>query len=389
MPRDLPIDVPWMRDVMLDLLRIPSPTGRTDEVMQRVGELLEELGLQPYLTRRGAMRAALPGPTGGAQRAVTVHTDTIGAMVRGVTERGRLLLTPVGTWSARFAEGARVTVFRDEPPGVTGTILPRLASGHAYGDEVDTQGVGWDHVELRLDALVQSPEDVERIGVHVGDHVAIMALPEVTPSGFVRSRHLDDKAGVAAVLAAVKALRDAGVEVQVPTSLLVTITEEVGHGASSGLTADTSEMVSVDAAVVAPGQTSTETGVTVLFQDMSGPFDYHLARKLVHLGQRHGVEVNRDVFRFYRSDAAAALEAGFETRVALLGFGVDATHGHERTHLRSLEATARLVALYLQEPLTHGAWDERAGGELIDFPSHSVQPIEREPRVTPDDQAPA
>lgn len=382
MPTDVKLDLDWMTDLLVDLLRIPSPTGRTDEIIQFIGDLLDGLGLEPRLTRRGAIAASLPGGGAGpGRRGVVVHADTIGAMVRFIRDDGRLEIVPVGTWSARFAEGARVTVFVDHGTPITGTILPVKASGHAYGDEVDEQGVGWQHVVVRPDVVVHTREEIEGLGVHVGDHVAIHAMPQVTPTGFVNSRHLDDKAGIAALLTAVRAMLDQGIEPAVPTDLLVTISEEVGHGASHGLSVDLAELVSIDAAVCAPEQTTTETGVTVLMQDLSGPFDFHLTRHLAELGEQHGIEVHRDIFRFYRSDVAAAIEAGHGMRAALVGFGVDATHGYERTHVRSLEATARLIALHLQTPLVLGGWDEDPSGDLADFPSHSVQPAQREPRV--------
>jgi peptidase M42 family hydrolase len=381
----LDIDVDWMSQVLLELLRIPSPTGRTDVIMQHVGERLEEIGLPFELTRRGAMVGALEGNGGGLERAVVVHTDTIGCMVRRLKDNGRLTVVPVGTHSSRFSEGTRVSIFTDDPERTyTGTILPTKASGHAFGDEIDEHPHSWDHVEVRVDEKVSSAADLAALGIQVGDFVAQVAFPVITRSGFVTSRHLDDKAGVAAALAAFKAVIDDGHELPVGANLLITIAEEVGHGASSGLEHDVAEMLSVDSAVVAPGQHSTETGVTVAMQDMHGPFDYHLTRRLCRLGTDHGIEINRDVFRYYRSDVASALEAGAETRAALIGFGVDATHGHERTHLDSIVATAELLALYLQTELTFADWDAAPTGPLREFPSTAVQPIRREPEFDPE-----
>lgn len=384
--KPLTLDEDFLQRVLLELLRIPSPTGRTDVVMQAVGEILEELDLEVELTRRGAMIASLPGDGGGElQRAVVVHTDTIGCMVRELKPNGRLSIVPVGTHSARFSEGTRVTIFTDEiGHSFTGTILPTKASGHAFGDAIDVHPIGWEHVEVRVDEKVSNAEDLRALGIRVGDFVAQVAYPVITNAGFVNSRHLDDKAGVAAVLTAFKALLDRGDPLEVGVRLLLTISEEVGHGASSGLTPDVSELLSIDAAVVAPGQSTTETGVTVAMQDLHGPFDYHLTRRICALGERHGIEVNRDVFRYYRSDVAAALEAGAETRAALIGFGVDATHGHERTHLDSIRATAQLLGLYLQTPLTFRDWDAQPHGPLRSFPSSSVQPVRREPEFDPE-----
>lgn len=373
-PRTLPLDDAWMRHILVEMLRIASPSGRTDEVMQYIGEQVDGLGLPFELNRRGTMRIRLAGGQ-GPSRAVVVHADTIGCVVRSIKDDGRLALSPVGTHSARFSEGARVTLYADEPGvEITGTVLPVKASGHAWGDEVDTQGVGWDHVELRLDAPVTTAGQVRALGVHVGDFVALHALPEITRTGFVKSRHLDDKAGVAAVLAAVKAVVEHDAQVPVPTDVIVTITEEIGHGASSGLPPGLAEMLSIDAAVVAPTQESTEQTATIAMADMVGPFDYHLTRRLIRLAGAHHVPFRRDVFVNYRSDVAAALEAGAETRAALVGPGVDATHGHERTHLDAIRATSQLVGLYLQTQLTFHDWDVADGGELRDFPSRSVQP---------------
>ncbi|WBB47568.1 osmoprotectant NAGGN system M42 family peptidase [Verrucosispora sp. WMMA2044] len=382
----LPIDLDYLRQVLVELLDIPSPSGRTDHVQQYVGERLYALGIPSTLTRRGALSACLPGPREtGADRAIVVHTDTIGGMVKRLKENGRLELKPIGTHSARFAEGAHVRIFTDDLDRVvTGQVLPLKASGHRYNEGVDLQGFGWEQVEVRVDEPVEDIAGLRALGVDAGDFVAFLPNPTVTPSGYVKSRHLDDKAGVAAVLAALKAMVDAGVKPAVTAHLLVTVTEEIGHGASHGLDPDVAEIVSVDAAVVAPGQQSREHSATLAMGDGVGPFDYHLTRNLASIAREHDVDLVRDVFDYYRSDVAAAVEAGAHARVALLGFGVDATHGHERTHLEGLRHLAQLICLYLQSDLVFPEWDAEPEGDLADFPSLAVQPANADgPREGP------
>lgn len=370
------VDVDHLVEVLLQLLSTPSPSGRTDQIIQHIGDRLSDAGLSPRLTRRGALRVCLGDESAhrGA-RMVLAHADTIGAMVAGLKPNGRVELVPVGTHSARFAEGARVTVFTDDlDVTYSGTVLPLKASGHRYGDEVDTQGVGWDHVELRLDEAVRSADDLRALGVEVGDHVAFDPQPVVTQRGYVVSRHLDDKAGLAALLTAAAGLASEQESLPAPLHLLVTISEEVGHGASHGVDATVAEMVSVDNAVVAPGQTSDEHAVTVAMQDMHGPFDYHLTRHLLALCDDLGIEHRRDVFRYYRSDVAAAVESGSQSRAALIGPGIDASHGHERTHLDALVSLVELLKAYARSPITFADWDPLPEGPLEEFPSTSVQP---------------
>ena len=374
----LPIDMDYVVDVMVRLLTIPSPSGRTDHVMQLVGEEIAALGMPFDLTRRGVLRAELMGEDGDApDRAIIVHADTIGCMVKRLKDNGRLEVVPIGTHNARFAEGARVTIFVEDLERTrSGTILPLKASGHRWGDEVDTQAAGWECVEVRVDEVVDSAEDLAALGFNVGDFVAFDASPVITPAGYVNSRHLDDKAGIAAALGAFKALIDHDVVLPVNAHLLVTIAEEVGLGASHGLDADVAEMVSIDISVVAPDQASTEHTVNVAAQDSSGPFDYHLVHRLAGLCRHHGIDHRRDVYGYYRSDAASALEAGAETRAALIGFGIDASHGYERTHLDGIRRVAELIAVYLQTDLTFRTWDTAPAGDLKDFPSTLVQPAD-------------
>lgn len=380
----LPIDEEYLRDVLLELLRTPSPSGRTDAVMQIIGDHLKDLGLPMRLTRRGVLRATLTGRVEDTSRAVVVHADTIGCMIKRLKDDGRLEVVPIGTHSARFAEGAHVTVFTDDLTRIhTGTVLPLLSSGHNYGDAVDTQGVGWHQVEIRLDEPVYSRADLEDLGLHVGDFVAIDAAPQISPNGYVKSRHLDDKAGVAACLAALKALVEDGSNLPVTAHLLVTIGEEVGMGATHGLDENVAELVAVDNAVVSEGQESREDVVNIAMLDSTGPFDYHLTRRLIGLCETIGLPYRRDVFRFYRSDAAPAIESGLECRAALIGVGVESSHGHERTHLDGIRRTAEFLTAYLRSPLTFSDWDDTPTGALEDFPSHSVQPAEPEPDSYP------
>jgi peptidase M42 family hydrolase len=364
--RKLPIDAEYIRQTLLELLAIPSPVGFTDEVVHYTCRKLEEIGISYELTRRGAIRATLKGETDRPACAVIAHLDTIGAIVRELKPNGRIELLPLGTWSSRFAEGARVTLFTDKGP-LRGTILPLMASGHAHSEGVDKQPISWEHIELRIDHFSESIAQLEGAGVNVGDFVAIDPQPEITEAGYIASRHLDDKAGVAALLGACKALVDSGISLPVHLHPMFTVTEEVGFGASAILDDRISEMIGIDIAIPAEGQNSRERGVTIAIADSSGPFDYHLTRKLIELATQYEVDHRRDVFPYYFSDSAAALRAGHDIRHALIGFGGDASHGWERTHLSSLTAVAELITLYAQNgPVV--ARDRRKLGPIEGFP---------------------
>ena len=341
----LDIDIGYLRDRLEGLLKIPSPTGYTDTVARHVCGQLDALGVAYDLTRRGAIRARVMGAESQGARAIVSHLDTLGCLVTGLKENGRVSLKPIGTWSARFAEGARGTLFTDKG-AYRGSVLPLKASGHTYDAEIDSQPVGWDHVELRIDALAYSRPDLHRLGVEIGDIVAIDPTPEFLDTGFIVSRHLDNKAGAACMLAALKALVGSGRTPPVDMYWLFTIAEEVGHGAASILLPDIASMVAVDNGTTAPGQNSAEFGVTMCMADMHGPFDFHLTRKLVELCRANDIRVQKDVFHHYRSDSASAIEAGADVRTALVTFGVDASHGYERIHMHALRSLSELLTAY-------------------------------------------
>ncbi len=364
-------DLDYLRRVLLEMLAIPSPTGFTDTIVRYVAERLEELGIPFELTRRGTIRATIKGKQNSPDRAVSTHLDTIGAIVRQVQENGRLGLAPVGCWSSRFAEGSRVSVFTET--GVfRGSVLPLMASGHAFNTAIDQMPISWDHVELRLDAYSSTRADCESLGINVGDFVAFDPLPEFTESGHISARHLDDKAGTAALLTALKGLVESGIEPAIDCHPLFTITEEVGSGAAGALHWDVSEFVGIDIAPVAPGQQSSEHTVSVAMQDSGGPYDYHLSRHLLRLAEKNEVPVRRDLFRYYHSDAQSAVAAGHDTRTALLAFGCDATHGYERTHIDSLAGLSRLLSAYILSPPVFAS-DAKPGGQSLENFSHQIE----------------
>lgn len=368
----LNIDMDYTLDVLIRLLKTASPTGYTDQIVRLVAEELDKLGLNYELTRRGAMRVEIKGAQPSPDRAVIAHLDTLGAQVKRLKDNGRLELVRIGHWSSRFAEGARVSLFTRDGM-YRGTILPLKASGHTYNEEIDTQPVGWPHVELRIDEDVHSAQDLAELGIAIGDIVAIDAQPEVGElTGFINSRHLDDKAGVAAMLGAMKAIVDNEISLPVDAFMLFTISEEIGSGASAVLHGDVAEMVTVDNGTVAPGQASRETGVTIAMADSIGPFDYHLTNKLIDLCADFAIAYQRDIFRYYRSDSASAIEAGSDIRTALVCVGVDASHGYERTHANAIQSVAELLALYLQSPPT-AVRDSKTLGTIEGF---TDQPIE-------------
>ncbi|WP_252929085.1 osmoprotectant NAGGN system M42 family peptidase [Aliihoeflea sp. 40Bstr573] len=375
------IDEAYLARQLHNLLSINSPTGYTDQIVRYCSEELERLGLTPELTRRGAIRAVRQGSRRRGARAIITHLDTLGAQVKMVKENGRLELVPIGNWSARFAEGARVTVYTEQG-AYRGTILPLKASGHTFNEGVDTLPIGWEFIELRIDARTKSREETHALGIDVGDFVAVDPHPEFLDNGYINSRHLDDKAGVAIALAAIKALEDEKSTTPVDIHWLFTIAEEVGVGAASIVTPEIASMVTIDNGTTAPGQNSSEFGVTIAMADQAGPFDYHLTRKLVDLCRDNGLQYQKDIFRYYRSDSASAIEAGHDVRTALVAFGVDASHGYERIHVHALISIAELVARYVASPIEI----ERDVSEVSSLEGFTEQPMEEaaQPEFDPD-----
>jgi|TARA_Y100000782_G_scaffold92455_1_gene101946 peptidase M42 family hydrolase len=375
-------DLNYLQRVLLEMLAIPSPTGFTDTIVRYVAERLKELGIPFELTRRGTIRATLKGRRYSPDRAIAAHLDTIGASVREIQDNGRLGLSPVGCWSSRFAEGSRVSVFTDTGV-VRGSVLPLLASGHAFNTAVDEMPISWNHVELRLDGYTAGRADTLALGINVGDFVAFDPMPEFTDSGYISSRHLDDKAGVAALLASLKAVVESGREPPIDCHPLFTITEETGSGAAGALPWDVSEFVGIDIAPTAKGQESSEHAVTVAMQDSGGPYDFHLSRHLLKLAEANEVPVRRDLFRYYHSDAQSAIAAGHDIRTALLAFGCDATHGYERTHIDSLAAMSRLISAYLLSPpvFTSDAHTSKDSLENFSHQLEHVTQMENDTRV--------
>lgn len=365
------IDADYLTERLSRLLNIPSPTGYTDEAVWEVCRELKRLGISFDMTRRGAIRAKLPGKEAKPARALVAHVDTLGAQVKRIKDNGRLEVVPIGHWSSRFAEGARTTIF-SEGQRFRGTLLPLKASGHTFNEEVDTQPVAWSQVELRIDERVYDRAATEALGVEVGDIIAIDPQPEFLDNGYIVSRHLDDKAGVATLLAALECMVREGRTPEVDTYALITIAEEVGVGASSVLVPDVAAMITIDNGTTAPGQNSSEFGVTLAMADQTGPFDWHLSRKLARLAREHGIALQKDVFRYYRSDSASALESGADIRTALLTFGIDASHGYERIHLNALTCLAELLVVYAESEVEI----ERDSRPLAGVSGFTHQPID-------------
>lgn len=344
------IDSKYLKKTLEKLLSIPSPSGMTEAVVDMVSAELGSMGISYEITNRGAIKAFIPGKKDAEHRAVAVHLDTLGAMVKRLKPNGRLGLVAVGTWSSRFAEGARVLVHCDNGKKYRGTVLPLKASGHTYHKEVDSQPTTWENLEIRIDETCKGVDSLWQLGIRVGDFVSVDTNFEISDSGYINSRYLDDKSGAASVLAALSAIKKAKATPSMNCHILFTVTEEVGTGGAHIIDPAVKEMVSVDNGTMAPEQNTCEFGVTIAMQDMGGPFDRPLTMHLIDICRRENLEFSRDVFNYYLSDGAGAQKAGHDLRVALMCFGLDASHGYERVHIKSLETVASLVAGYLLSP---------------------------------------
>jgi putative aminopeptidase FrvX len=347
MPRfDVPTD--YLVRFLEDLINTPSPTGDTEWAVGFVQQELETLGISSVRTTKGALLAVIDGLRDDKPRALTSHVDTLGAMVAEIKANGRLRMTALNgvMWPSVESEGVTVRTRRGDP--VRGSIVFANGSVHVNREAKDAKRDA-QSLEVRLDERTTTAEETRLLGVEVGDFVAFDPRFEAGASGFVRSRFLDDKACVACAIAALKALKDAGVSPAQKTYVLVSNYEEVGHGGMDGLPPDLHELLVLDMACVGQGQNGDEFHCSVCLKDSSGPYSREFSNRVLDLAERAGINVKTDVYPHYGSDGSTYWAAGGQAQVALIGPGVDTSHGYERTHVDALRDTAALIAEYLIE----------------------------------------
>jgi len=343
----LQIDEKGLISFLTELLNTPSPTGLAEPAIAFSEKAFAQIpGAVTHRTRKGALVVTIPGLNSDAPRALTAHVDTLGAMVKEVKASGRLALTQIGGYAWNSIEGEGCTVYTRTGSKVRGSILLTMASGHVFGALVGDSKRSADNMEVRLDAKTRSAEDTRAFGIEVGDFIVFDPRVEVV-NGFVRSRHLDDKAGVACILAALRSLSAAGQKPLQTTHILISNYEEVGHGAATGIPSEVHELVAVDMAAVGGEQNSDEFHTTLCVKDSGGPYSHDLGQRLRTLADENEIAYKVDIYPYYGSDGEALWRAGGDAAVALIGPGVDASHSYERTHTDALLATSKWVLSYL------------------------------------------
>ncbi|MGB8000484.1 MAG: M42 family metallopeptidase [Anaerobacillus sp.] len=337
-------------DTTKELVSIPSPSGYTDEVISWVEGRMQELGIATYRNNKGGLIATIEGADSSKHRMLTAHVDTLGAMVKEIKSDGRLKLSLIGGFRFNAIEGEYCEIITAGGKRFTGTILLHQTSVHVYKDNGNVKR-DEQNMEVRLDERVFSADDVKDLGIRVGDFTAFDPRVQLTESGFIKSRHLDDKASVALLLANIKKLKEDSVSLPYTTHFLISNNEEIGYGGNSNIPEETVEYIAVDMGALGDGQMSDEYTVSICAKDSSGPYHYRLREHLVKLAEENDIEYKLDIYPYYGSDASAAIRAGADVRHALIGPGIDASHAYERTHQDSMLHTANLIYHYLQSSM--------------------------------------
>ncbi len=336
-----------MKDYILEqlssLTSIPSPSGYTLKVTDHVLETLRSLGLHPERTTKGTVTVTLGGS--GRPLVLSAHLDTLGAMVREIKDNGRIRPTTVGGHQWDTCDGENCTVHTRDGRTYTGVVLNIEPSAHvADKKEEKTE----EHMEILLDENVHSKEEVKKLGIQNGDFIAMDPRTVVTESGYIKSRFLDDKLSAAILLGLAKSVQAGGITLNRKVTLMFTVYEEVGHGASC-IPSDTEDLISVDMGCVGDGLACTEREVSICAKDAFGPYDYALTSRLAELAREHELGYAIDIYPHYASDADAALKSGYDVRHGLIGPGVYASHNYERSHIDGMMNTYNLLKAFIMQ----------------------------------------
>jgi len=335
----------WERTAAL--LAIDSPTGYTAKAAVWVKEAFEKMGFSAKITEKGGVLADLGGEDSENGLLLAAHSDTLGAMVAQIKGNGRLRLTPLGGMNPNNAETENVWVYTRSGKVIDGTCQLCNASVHVNPD-YSTAKRDWNSLEVVLDENVSSGEDVRKLGIEVGDVVCFEPRTRRTASGYLKSRFLDDKLSVGILLGFAKYLSDNSIIPARRTWVHVTVYEEVGHGGSASVPAGITEAISVDMGCVGDGLQCTERQVSICAKDSGGPYSYEVVGKLIDAAKKTGADYAVDVYPFYGSDVEATLRSGVDIRHGLIGAGVYASHGYERSHMDGVFNTLKVLAGYLE-----------------------------------------
>ncbi|GAB3803147.1 M42 family metallopeptidase [Virgibacillus kimchii] len=343
-------DIKETKSLIEKLVSIPSPSGYTEKVIQFTEEFLQDLQVETRRNRKGGLIATLPGENNKEQRMLTAHVDTLGAMVKEVKSNGRLRLDLIGGFKYNAIEGEYCEIHTSNGQVFTGTILMHQTSVHVYKDAGEAKR-NQENMEVRIDARVENDEDIKKLGIQVGDFVSFDPRVQMTDNGFIKSRHLDDKASVAILLQLIKRIKEEGITLPYTTHFLISNNEEIGYGGNSNITPETVEYMAVDMGAMGDGQSTDEYTVSICVKDSSGPYHYGLRKHLTELAEENNIGYKLDIYPYYGSDASAAIRAGHDIIHGLIGPGIDSSHAYERTHENSLEETEKLLYHYVKSSL--------------------------------------
>lgn len=337
--------VDYILETTKQLLSIDSPTGYTKKAAEFVAKEYRSLGYEPQITQKGGVLVELGGHKREDGLLLAAHADTLGGMVREIKGNGRLSLTALGGMNPNNAETENVRVITRSGKIYEGTFQLVNASIHVNGSYNDTLR-SYDTMEVVLDEEVSSKEDTQGLGVMNGDIVCFEPRTRITSGGYIKSRFLDDKLSVGILLGQAKYMKEHGIRPERCLYHYITVYEEVGHGGAASIPENVTEVISVDMGCVGDGLTCTERQVSICAKDSQGPYSYDVVSGLIEAAKRAGADFAVDVYPHYGSDVDAALSAGYDIRHGLIGSGVYASHGYERSHRDGVENTLKLLVAY-------------------------------------------
>ncbi|MFG6494189.1 M42 family metallopeptidase [Fictibacillus sp. UD] len=333
-----------------DLVHIPSPSGNTEAAINYMKSFFEENDVSFTMSNKGAVIATIKGEDDTKHRLLTAHVDTLGAMVKEIKNDGRLKLDLIGGFYWNTIEGEYCSIHTNSGKVFTGTVMMHQTAAHVYKGMNELKRDEKNMV-VRVDQEFHSKKDAEEAGISVGDFISFAPRFEESESGFVKSRHLDDKASVAILMHIIKQIKQSSVTLPNTTHFLISNNEEIGFGGNSNIPKETVEYLAVDMGAIGDGQATDEFTVSICAKDSGGPYHFALRKHLVALAEKHNIGYKVDIYPYYGSDATAAIRAGADIVHGLIGPGIDASHAFERTHVKSLKQTADLINVYLQSPL--------------------------------------